>query len=228
MAARGSVFMPARAALAGAALAALPFLTPVASAQTAGSATAEVRTPDGRMVGTATFTPTSGGARITGRFTGLTPGLHGIHVHETGVCEGPAFASAGGHLNPAGRQHGFENPAGAHEGDLPNLEVAANGVGSIDAVVEGATFDTSPTSLLKPGGTALVIHADPDDEMTDPAGNSGTRIACGVVVAGAQAAGAAGRAGGLSPEGVAAALAVLGAGALVLGGLRRRVARLSA
>jgi Cu-Zn family superoxide dismutase len=112
--------------------------------------------------------------------SGLTPGPHGIHIHEQGACTGPDFGSAGGHLNPAGRQHGLENPAGPHAGDLPNLLVDADG--SADTI-----FAVSPDllaggeGLFHVGGTAVVVHAERDDQHTDPSGGSGARVACGVV-----------------------------------------------
>jgi Cu-Zn family superoxide dismutase len=114
---------------------------------------------------------------------GLKPGRHGIHLHAVGTCTAPDFKSAGGHFNPSGKVHGRSNPAGHHGGDLPNLDVAADGRGHLDATLDGVSMGGGPDSILHEGGTALVIHADPDDEATDPAGNSGARIACGVVKA---------------------------------------------
>jgi Cu-Zn family superoxide dismutase len=171
-----------------AALAIVATSAPVGLAQPAGSATAAVQDVNGGLIGTATFTPVDGGVQINARFQGLTPGQHGIHVHTNGACDPPDFMSAGGHFNPTNKQHGLENPQGAHVGDLPNLDVGANGSATFSGLLMESTFDASPTSLLKPGGTSLVIHADPDDEVTDPAGNSGARIACGLIVASAQAA----------------------------------------
>jgi Cu-Zn family superoxide dismutase len=159
---------------------------PVA-AQGAGVATAQVHDGTGRLVGTAMFTPTAGGLQVTARFQGLAPGQHGIHVHTTGACDPPDFMTAGGHFNPTNKQHGLNNPQGPHVGDLPNLEVGANGTASFSGVLGGASLGSGATSLLKENGTALVIHQDPDDEMTDPAGNSGPRVACGLIVAQAQA-----------------------------------------
>ena len=98
-----------------------------------------------------------------------------------GAASLPQFASAGVHFNPAGKQHGTQNPAGPHGGDLPNLEVAASGEGGIDATTKLVTLGPGPTSLLGPGGTSLVVHAAADDYKTDPSGNSGDRIACGVI-----------------------------------------------
>lgn len=129
-----------------------------------------------RPVGRAMATDVAGGVRFTIDARALPPGTHGAHVHMVGRCEPPAFASAGGHWNPTMRQHGTMNPQGPHEGDLPNLIVGADGRGTLGVVIPGA----SVAGMLDADGAALVIHAGPDDLMTDPAGNSGARIACGV------------------------------------------------
>ena len=104
---------------------------------------------------------------------GLEPGVHGIHLHAAGRCDGPDFKSAGPHWNPAGRQHGHDNPQGAHLGDLPNLTAGADGKAMASFTVAGDMDDAD--------GTSLVIHAKPDDNKTDPSGNSGDRIACAVL-----------------------------------------------
>jgi len=119
--------------------------------------------------------------RVEVAAVGLPPGVHGIHVHAVGKCDPPEFKAAGPHFNPAGRKHGLESPAGAHAGDLPNLTVGPDGKGTGVATAKGATLGTGPDGLFHEGGTALVIHAAADDMKTDPAGNSGARIACGVV-----------------------------------------------
>lgn len=108
-------------------------------------------------------------------------GQHGMHLHTVGRCDAPDFTSAGGHLNPAGRQHGHDNPAGSHLGDLPNITVANNGAGAASAELKG-TAATLESTLFDADGTAVVIHAGADDYRTDPAGNAGARIACGVLV----------------------------------------------
>jgi Cu-Zn family superoxide dismutase len=118
----------------------------------------------------------------------LAPGLHGIHIHAIGSCT-PTFAAAGGHYNPLGRQHGLQNSLGAHAGDLPNLIVNQDGVGHLDATTEGVTLTNGPTTVFDTTagavGSAFIIHANEDDQVTDATnGNSGARIACGVIVAG--------------------------------------------
>lgn len=142
---------------------------------------ADVKMANGTSVGMATFTQESGGVRIQGQFKGLPPGQHGIHVHAVGKCDPPDFMTAGGHFNPMSKQHGLKNPQGAHVGDIENLTVGADGSGTINALLKDATLSAGPDSLFGPDGTALVIHANPDDDMTDPSGNSGGRIACGLI-----------------------------------------------
>ena len=114
---------------------------------------------------------------------GLTPGLHGIHIHGIGAC-GPTFAAAGGHYNPFGHQHGLENPSGPHAGDLPNLVVNEDGVGHLDASTDRVTLSEGAATLFDADGSAFIIHANPDDQVTDVGnGGSGARIACAVIVA---------------------------------------------
>jgi len=126
----------------------------------------------------------SGQLHLNVQVAGVTPGRHGIHLHAIGQCVGPAFASAGGHHNPLGAEHGLDNPAGAHAGDLPNLTVNGAGRGHLDAVSHHATLSDGPVSLVDADGSAIVIHANEDDQVTNPTGNSGARIACGVIEAG--------------------------------------------
>jgi Cu-Zn family superoxide dismutase len=135
----------------------------------------------GQHIGTASFVQSSNGVRLTLNVSDLPPGVHGFHIHTVGKCDPPDFKSAGGHFNPEGKKHGLKNPEGHHAGDLENLTVAANGKATAKVLVTGATLGEGANSLFQLGGTALVIHADPDDEMTDPAGNAGARIACGVI-----------------------------------------------
>lgn len=144
-------------------------------------ATAELRSADGLPRGTAVILQDSQGLKLTVLVAGMAPGkVHGAHLHSVGKCEGPAFASAGPHLNPGMRQHGSENPAGSHLGDLPNLTIGANSEGKLDYRLVG-----EPARLIEQlfdaDSSALVIHAEADDYRTDPSGNSGARIACGVL-----------------------------------------------
>lgn len=139
-------------------------------------AVAMLRTVDGTAVGRSTAREVAGGLRITIDAIGLPTGTHGAHIHTTGRCDGPDFMTAGGHWNPAGTQHGSLNPAGPHEGDLPNIIIGSDGRGTLGVLVPGGTLD----GLLDADGGAMVIHAAADDMMTDPSGKSGARIACGV------------------------------------------------
>lgn len=147
------------------------------------AATANIVDSQGRAIGTAHFSEKTGGVAVTVKVSGLPPGKHGIHLHEQGKCEPPGFSTAGGHFNPFSKRHGSSNPEGKHAGDLPNLVVKPDGTAEYTATAQGATLAAGAGSLLKEGGTALMIHAGPDDEKTDPSGNSGGRIACGVVTA---------------------------------------------
>ncbi len=146
----------------------------------AGNAT--IKDANGQPVGSAMLSQGPQGVTIAVDVSRLPPGRHGIHIHAAGKCDPPDFKSAGGHFNPSGKKHGLKNTEGAHAGDLPNLEVGPGGKGKLEGTIAGATLGKGDTaSLFGPGGAAVVIHADPDDEMTDPAGNSGARIACGVI-----------------------------------------------
>jgi Cu-Zn family superoxide dismutase len=152
-------------------------LTPFLARAADDTAQAMLSDAHGKPVGTATFTAVDGGTKITVNVTGLKPGKHGFHLHAVGKCDPPDFKTAGAHYNPTGKKHGMENPEGPHAGDLPNLDVGADGKGTATDTAKGVKL----ADLVAGQGTTLVIHADPDDEKTDPAGNSGARIACGVV-----------------------------------------------
>lgn len=136
----------------------------------------------GAPIGEVRAWQTSGGVAFRIDAVGLPHGLHGLHVHSIGRCDPPNFTSAGSHWNPAGKQHGMNNPAGPHGGDLPNVEVAANGVLAATVTLPGASLTAAgPGALLDADGAALVLHAQADDYRTDPSGNSGGRIACAVI-----------------------------------------------
>lgn len=144
-------------------------------------ATFDVRDANGQVVGSMTLTQQSNGVLVEGHFQGIPEGTHGIHLHAVGTCT-PDFAAAGPHFNPTGNQHGFNNPAGPHLGDLPNLEVMGSGVSHYSEVTDLVTLRQGESnSLYDNDGTAIIVHANPDDYVTDPSGNSGDRIACGVV-----------------------------------------------
>ena len=155
-----------------------------ASAAAAATASAEIKDGTGRTVARASFHDTKKGISVHVEAKGLAAGTYGTHVHAVGRCEAPAFASAGGHWNPAGRQHGTENPQGHHMGDLPNLVVNAKGRGSVSFLIAGGAVAGGASPLLDADGAAIVVHAQADDYRTDPAGNAGARMACGVVAHG--------------------------------------------
>ena len=142
-------------------------------------AVAMLKTATGADAGRATATEVAGAIRYTLDVKGLPAGTPGAHIHTVGRCDAPDFTSAGGHWNPTAMKHGSMNPQGPHEGDLPNLIVDSAGRGTIGMTVPGATM----AQMLDADGAAIVVHAGPDDLMTDPSGNSGGRIACGVFTA---------------------------------------------
>jgi superoxide dismutase, Cu-Zn family len=146
------------------------------------TATAAIQDAKGQSVGQAKFTATKSGVQMSVTVANLSPGTHAIHIHDAGKCEAPGFTTAAGHFNPASKKHGLENPEGHHAGDMPNLTVGANGKGTFKTTLQDVTLaGTGATSLFHAGGTSVVIHEKADDMKTDPAGNAGTRIACGLI-----------------------------------------------
>jgi superoxide dismutase, Cu-Zn family len=142
-------------------------------------ARASISAADGSARGSAVITGTADAMRLTVNATGMPAGTHGLHIHTVGKCNAPDFKTAGAHWNPAMKQHGRDNPMGAHDGDLPNLVIDPDGSGSVSAPLSGSARD-----FLDGDGAAIVIHATADDYKTDPSGNSGDRIACGVFTRG--------------------------------------------
>jgi len=166
--------------LRGAGLAAL-FVAAATLPAAAESAKAALKTADGKDAGMATLTQTPSGVLIALSVKGLPAGEHAFHVHAVGKCE-PPFTSAGGHFNPAGRKHGMMAADGHHAGDMPNLHIPASGELAVEVQNAAITLEKGkPNSAFGPNGTALVIHAGKDDYKTDPTGDAGGRIACGVI-----------------------------------------------
>ncbi|KMS57639.1 superoxide dismutase family protein [Sphingobium cupriresistens] len=165
-------------------LAASACATTTGTASAAPTASAKLAAADGSARGMATVTQAADGLHVVVKAMGLTPGIHAVHIHTTGQCAAPDFASAGGHWNPTARQHGKDNPAGMHMGDMPNMTVGPDGAGAIEYHIADAMIGEGATPLLDADGAAVVVHAQADDNKSDPAGNAGGRVACGVLAAG--------------------------------------------
>lgn len=161
----------------------MPLLAVIAcyAAGMAEDVTVRLTTAQGQDAGTAIIKSASHGVIVQLKAKNLPPGEHGIHFHQNAKCDPPDFKTAGAHFNPDGKKHGLKNPEGHHAGDMKNLSVAANGTARTTIVDQDVDLGDGSRSLFTNGGTALVIHAKPDDMKTDPTGNSGDRIACGVI-----------------------------------------------
>jgi Cu-Zn family superoxide dismutase len=160
----------------------LPYVPGVTSPPPAAGAT--LRDSSGRVVGSAVLLQRGGGVRILIDLKGVAPGIKAVHIHEVGRCDPPSFESAGAHFNPTKAEHGTANPRGPHAGDLPNITVDAKGEGHLEVTASRVTLERGAASLFGAAGSALVVHEGPDDMRTDPEGNSGARIACGLIVRG--------------------------------------------
>jgi superoxide dismutase, Cu-Zn family len=161
---------------------ALAAFASAAVAQQSDKAHAEFKDGTGKSIGTATFEQVSRGVLVDLTLTGAPEGAHALHIHAVGKCEGPAFTTAGGHWNPASKPHGLMTAGGGHAGDIPNVFVPAGGNLHAMILIDGAMLKGA-TGILDADGAAIMLHATADDYKTDPTGNAGARVACGVIAA---------------------------------------------
>jgi len=170
-----------KASIVGSSLAALILSACAGMPGGSPGATADLKPTKGNSAsGVVSFQQVGSGVQLTAEVQGLTPGLHGFHIHEKGDCSAPDANSAGGHFNPTGQSHGDPHTATHHAGDIPMLEADAQGKARLEVRLDGLSLGSGPTDII---GRAVVIHAAPDDYRSQPAGNSGARVACGVIVA---------------------------------------------
>lgn len=155
----------------------------MATGAQAQSANAVLMNTKGDRIGNVALEQLEQGVWIFAQADGVEPGVHAFHIHETGQCDPPGFESAGGHFNPTGKAHGWANPNGPHAGDFPNVHVHDDGALAVEYFTDKITLSEGDTSVFDDDGSAIVMHAGADDYETDPAGDAGARIACGVIAA---------------------------------------------
>jgi Cu-Zn family superoxide dismutase len=161
---------------------ALSLLAAVLAPASVAKTVVRLKDAQGKGVGTLTlWEEKSGGVGMQFNLENLPPGVHALHFHQNAKCDAPDFKSAGPHFNPDNKKHGFDNLEGHHAGDNANFTVGANGKAKFRTVNKDVNLGDNSHSLFSNGGTAIIVHAKADDQKTDPAGNAGDRIACGVI-----------------------------------------------